>query len=176
MDQVVPTTTEALVLFFKFFARLIGSYRPGCPKTIDDLLDTHRRICAQVSLRKITLAGEDKKPNPLTVDDRANTPHEDDENYRLEPTCFAIFIVMDTIPSLNACHHRNLSDRDFISILTVILVRTGEHHDVETGPMDFASIHAVSEEVDGNPDVRRLALVNAVDFILASERQNSIIR
>ena len=125
---------------------------------------------------KITLAGEDKKPKPLTVDDRADTPYKDHENYSLEPIFFAIFIVIDTIRSLNACHHRILSDRDFISVMTVLLVRIGGYHDLETGPVDFASICAVSEEVGGNPNVRRLALVDAVDFVLALERQNRVMR
>ena len=82
---------------------------------------------------------------------------------------------MDTILSLNACHHRILSDQDTMSITTVLLVRTGEYHDLETGPVDFASIYAVSEESDGNPDVRRLTFVDAVDFVLALERQNGVM-
>ena len=94
------------------------------PKTIAGLLDAHRRICAQVLPRKITLTGKDNKPEPLTVDARADNPYEDHENYKLEPIFFAIFIVMDTIPSLNACHHRIFSNRDFISVTTVLLVRT----------------------------------------------------
>ena len=42
-----------------------------------------------------------------------------------------------------------------------------EYHDVETSPVDFASTYAVSEEFDGNLDVQRLALVDAVEFVLA---------
>lgn len=41
------------------------------------------------------------------------------------------------------------------------------------GPIDFTSIEAVSEQVDGNADVRRIALGHAVDFILDLNRQNS---
>lgn len=162
--------------FLNFFARFVGSYKPGCPKTIADLLDAHHRICAQVLLRQVTLTGDDDKPKPLAADDRADNPYEDHENYKLEPTFLAIFIVMDTLPPLNSCHDRDPSDRDFVSVTPVLLVRTGEYQDLRTGPVDFAPIREASEEVDGNADVRRIALGDAVDFILDLERQNDVER
>ncbi|KAL8787432.1 MAG: hypothetical protein Q9213_002209 [Squamulea squamosa] len=159
--------------FGNFFARYVGSYKSECPKTVADLLDAHRRVCAQVLLRQITLAAHDDKPKPSTIDERANNnPYEDHENYSLEATFHSIFLVMDTLPP----RKRHSADQDFLAATPVLLVRTGEYHDLRTGPVDFAPIQAVSEEIDGNANIRRIALGDAVDFLLELHRQNCVER
>ncbi|KAL8737195.1 MAG: hypothetical protein Q9181_001921 [Wetmoreana brouardii] len=160
--------------FGNFFARFVGSYRPESPKTVPELLEAHRRICAQVLLRQVTLDAVDIQPTrPTTVDDRVESPHENHENYRLEAIFHAVFLIMDTLPPLNSAANRSSRDREFAAATSVLLVRTGEFRDLRTGPVDFAPIDAVSEEIDGNKDLRRIALGDAVDFILDLHSQNS---
>ncbi|KAL8714434.1 MAG: hypothetical protein Q9220_001767 [cf. Caloplaca sp. 1 TL-2023] len=159
--------------FGNAFARFIGSYYERSPKTIEELLVAHRCICAQVLLRQVILNGDDEKAAPESVDDRAEDPYENHENYHLEPIFHALFIVIDTLPPRNAFRDREPGDRDFVADTPVLLVRTGEHHDLKTGPIDFAPVEAVSEELAGNKDVRRINLRAAVDFVLELERQNN---
>lgn len=52
-------------------------------------------------------------------------------------------------------------------------MRTGEYHDLRTGPIDFGPIESVSEEANRNADVRRIKLGDAVDFILEVQRCNT---
>ncbi|KAL9025592.1 MAG: hypothetical protein Q9196_005611, partial [Gyalolechia fulgens] len=66
-------------------------------------------------------------------------------------------------------------DREFVAATPVLLVRTGGFHDVRTGPVDFASIETVSEEVGGNANVRRILLGYTVGFILDLHRRHSEI-
>ncbi|KAL8946006.1 MAG: hypothetical protein Q9222_007541 [Ikaeria aurantiellina] len=158
--------------FGNAFARFIGSYYEQSPKTISELLVAHRCICAQVLLRQGVLSADDKRPLPESVEDRADDPYENHENYYLEPTFQALFIVIDTTTPSKPFPDRDPADRDFIADMSVLLVRTGEHHDLTTGPIDFTPIEAVSEEFDGNEDVRRINLGAAVDFVLDLERRN----
>ncbi|KAL8651157.1 MAG: hypothetical protein Q9226_004829 [Calogaya cf. arnoldii] len=163
--------------FLNFFARFVTLDRPKCPKRIPDLLDAHRRICSQVLLRQVVLSADDDKPKPLTVDSRADNLQENHENYMLEPTFLALFIVLDTkTPTYSRLLTRRDYDPDFLALTPALLVRTGDYCDLKTGPVDFAPICEVSEESDGNPDVRRIALGDAVDFILDLERQNGVER
>ncbi|KAL8705558.1 MAG: hypothetical protein Q9201_001336 [Fulgogasparrea decipioides] len=160
--------------FGNFFARYVGSYKPESPKTVPELLEAHRRICAQVLLRQVTLSTKDLDPmRPMTVLDRVQHSYENHENYRLEAIFQAIFVIMDTLPPFNSIHNRDPRDREFAAATSVILVRTGIFHDLRTGPINFAPIDAVSEVVDGNMDLRRIALGDAVDFILDLHNQNS---
>lgn len=159
--------------FGNFFARFVGCYSPDSPKTVSELLDAHRCICAQVLLRQVTLHPADDRSSEQTVDGRAEDPYENHENYKLEALFHAIFIVIDTIPPLNSYRTRARDDREFVAATPVLLVRTGEFHDLKTGPIDFAPIESLSEEVDGNPHVRRINLGDAVDFILDLQRRNS---
>ena len=162
--------------FGNFFARFVGAYKPESPKTVAELLEAHRCICAQVLLRQVTVNAHDIRPyRPMAIDDRAYDVYEDHENYRLEATFHAVFIIMDIVPPLDSHHKRSLEDREFAAATPVLLVRTGEFHDLRTGPVDFASIEALSEEVDGNANVRRTLLGHAVDFILDLHRRNSEI-
>ncbi|KAL8676965.1 MAG: hypothetical protein Q9186_006574 [Xanthomendoza sp. 1 TL-2023] len=140
--------------FGNFFARYIACYKPASPKTIPELLEAHRRICAQVLLRQVVLNASDIKPFPLDIGDRFDDPHENHENYRLEAIFHAVFIVIDTIPPFNSREKRRFHDREFAAATSVLLVRTGEHHDLATGPVDFAPVEALSETVDGNQNVR----------------------
>ncbi|KAL8909962.1 MAG: hypothetical protein Q9171_004728 [Xanthocarpia ochracea] len=135
--------------FGNFFARFVGAYNPESPKMVPELLEAHRY--------------------------RAYDVYEDHENYRLEATFHAVFIIMDIVPPLDSYHKRSLKDRELAAATPVLLVRTGEFHDLRTGPVDFASIETVSEEVDGNANVRRILLGHAVDFILDLQRRNSEI-
>ncbi|KAI4148511.1 MAG: hypothetical protein L6R39_002775 [Caloplaca ligustica] len=162
--------------FGNSFAKFVAAYKPESPKTVPELLEAHRRICAQVLLRQVTLDAHDIRPyRPMSVDERAYDVYEDHENYKLEATFHAVFIVMDTLLPLPFSPAGSRDDRDFVAAIPVLLVRTGEHHDLRTGPVDFASIEASSEEVDGNTDVRRIPLGHAVDFILDLHRRNSEI-
>ncbi|KAL8951285.1 MAG: hypothetical protein Q9222_002740 [Ikaeria aurantiellina] len=157
--------------FGNFFARFVGSYKPESPHTVPELLNAHRRICAQVLLRQVTFAAQDYQPPPQTLADRLDNVYEDHENYKLEATFHAVFIIVDTIPSLSPPYSR-YRDQGFPATIPVLLVRTGEHHDLKTGPVDFASIADKSELVDGNDDVRRLTLGDAVDFVLDLHGRN----
>ncbi|KAL9609355.1 MAG: hypothetical protein Q9167_005863 [Letrouitia subvulpina] len=163
--------------FGNFFARFVGSYNPESPKTVPKLLDAHQRICAQVLLRQGTLCAQDKKPAPLRVEDRLESPYENHENYILDPVFHAVFIVMDTtvplVPSSSTWQLRARDDPDFAADTPVLLVRTGVYHDLRTGLVDFASIEAISEEVDGSENVRRINLSSAVDFVLDLHRRNT---
>ncbi|KAI4213351.1 MAG: hypothetical protein LQ351_004092 [Letrouitia transgressa] len=163
--------------FGNFFARFVGSYNPGSPKTIPELLDAHQRICAQVLLRQGTLCPQDEKPAPLRVDDRLDDPYENHENYILNPIFHAVFIVLDTTvplgPSPGTWRSRAQDDPDFAADTPVLLVRTGVYHDLRTGPIDFASIEVTSEMVDGNENVRRITLCGAVGFVLDLQRRNA---
>ncbi|KAL8915759.1 MAG: hypothetical protein Q9208_008852, partial [Pyrenodesmia sp. 3 TL-2023] len=125
-----------------------------------------------VMLRQVTLNALDERPKPQTVDNRADNQHENHENYRLESLFHAIFTVIDTIPPLNSCQTRERDDREFVAATPVLLVRTGEFNDLRTGPIDFAPIEPLTEEADGNPDVRRINIGDAVDFILELHRTN----
>ncbi|KAL8992528.1 MAG: hypothetical protein Q9169_007032 [Polycauliona sp. 2 TL-2023] len=150
--------------FFNFFARFVASRKPECPKTITDLMTAHRCICAQVLLRQVT--GDHYRPWP---------PYEDHENFKLESTFLAVFIVLDTnLPPMT--REAQIANPDFPAVAPALLVRTGEYHDLRSGPVDFEPIREISEEVAGNPDVRRIALGDAVDFILNLARQNDINR
>ncbi|KAL8754759.1 MAG: hypothetical protein Q9184_005011 [Pyrenodesmia sp. 2 TL-2023] len=157
--------------FGESFARYVASYLPDSPKTVPELLDAHRYICAQVLLRQVTLNPLDYRPKPKTVDNRAENLYENHENYRLESLFHAIFIVIDTIPPLNSNLTRKRDDREFAAATPVLLVRTGEFNDL-TGPIDFAPVESLSEEVDGNPHVRRINMGDAVDFILDLHGRN----
>ncbi|KAI4147080.1 MAG: hypothetical protein LQ341_001883 [Variospora aurantia] len=166
--------------FENFLARYVGSYKPESPKSIPELLDAHRRICSQVLLRQVTLTAEDKplKPLPQTVDDRLDNRYVNHENFHLEALFHALFIVIDTKPRQSSrCRltydERLREDTEILTALPVLLVRTGEFHDLRMGPIDFAAIESVSEMVDGNKDVRRIALGDAVDFVLELHRQNT---
>ncbi|KAL8652051.1 MAG: hypothetical protein Q9226_004430 [Calogaya cf. arnoldii] len=159
--------------FGNFFAKYVGCYMPDSPKTVPELLLAHRCICAQVLLRQLTLHSTDDKPRGRKVDDRAEDPCENHENYELEALFHAIFIVIDTIPPLNSPSTRARDDREFVAATPVLLVRTGEFHDLKTGPIDFAPIESLSEELDGNFNVRRINMGDAVDFILDLQRRNS---
>lgn len=101
---------------------------------------------------------------------RSDTLHENHENYKVEDTFHALFVVIDTIFPGNAFRVRDRNDQDFPGRTSVQLVRTG---DLRTGRVDFSSIESVSKEVDGNMDVRRIALGDAVELILGSHRQNT---
>ncbi|KAL8650765.1 MAG: hypothetical protein Q9210_003637 [Variospora velana] len=164
--------------FENFVARYIGSYEPESPKSIPELLDAHRRICSQVLLRQVTLTAEDKplKPLPHTIDDRLDNRYVNHENFHLEALFHALFIVIDTNPrrSRVLTHaERVREDTEIFTTLPVLLVRTGEFHDLRMGPIDFTAIETVSEKVDGNEHVRRVALGDAVDFVLELHRQNT---
>ncbi|KAL8723208.1 MAG: hypothetical protein Q9225_000474 [Loekoesia sp. 1 TL-2023] len=162
--------------FGNFFSRFIGSYESESPKTIPELLEAHRCICAQVLLRQVILHPNDDKPRPQSLDDRFDDPHENHENYRLEAIFHAVFIVIDKIPPSDSFHKLSYNKRGpWVGALQVLLVRTGEFQDLRTGPVDFGSIENVSEQVDGSADVRRIALSDAVDFILDLERRNNEI-
>ncbi|KAL9007877.1 MAG: hypothetical protein Q9180_009564, partial [Flavoplaca navasiana] len=124
------------------------------PKGVPDLLEAHRRICAQVLLRQLTLTPDDYQPLPEKIDDRIDSLHENHENYRLEDTFHAVFIVINENLPYEEFLHRLRNDSDALGL-------------------DFSSIESVSEEVDGNADVRRIALGDAVDFILALHRRNT---
>ncbi|KAL8846313.1 MAG: hypothetical protein Q9221_008596 [Calogaya cf. arnoldii] len=162
--------------FLNFFARFVSFDKPEYPKTIPDILDAHRCIYSQVLLRQVTLTSYDDKPKPLTVDSRADNLQENHENYKLEPTFLALFIVLDTEPLMKSQPARGDYDPDFPAVTSALLVRTGDYRDLRTGPVDFTPIYEVSEEVDGNPDVRRIALGDAVEFVLDLEMQNSVER
>lgn len=106
------------------------------------------------------------------MDDR----YENHENYRLEALFHALFIVMDT--PVHRAHKRSgeeqkQADEEIIANASVLIVRTGEYHDLRTGPVDFAPIDNMSEQVDENGDVRRIALGDAVDFVLELHKQNT---
>ncbi|KAL8854120.1 MAG: hypothetical protein Q9221_001042 [Calogaya cf. arnoldii] len=159
--------------FENFFARFVGCYSPDSPKMISELLDAHRYICAQVLLRQVILHPADNKFNEHTIDGRAEDPYENHENYVLEALFHALFIVIDTIPPLNNFRTRARDDREFVAATPVLIVRTSDYHDLKTGPIDFGPIESLSEEVDGNADVRRINLGDAVDFILDLQRRNS---
>lgn len=166
--------------FENFFARFIGSYEPESPKTISKLLDAHRHICSQVLLRQGTLTAQDKplQPLPQDIGSRVDNRFENHENYRLEALFHAVFIVMDTKPPTKAAHKRTRDEqlhdvKEALAATPVLLVRTGEYHDLRTGPVNFAPIETISEEVSENADVRRIALGDAVDFILELHRQNT---
>ena len=162
-----------LCRFGNFFAKLIVCHHPDSPKGIPDLLEAHRRICAQVLLRQLTLTPNDYQPLPEKIDDRIDSLHENHENYRLEDTFHAVFIVIDENLPDEEFLHRVRNDTDALGRMSVLLVRTSESHDLKTGPVDFSSIESVSEEFNGNADVRRIALGDAVDFILALHRRNN---
>lgn len=55
----------------------------------------------------------------------------------------------------------------------ILVLRTGEFHDLRPGPMDHALVESLSETVDGNPHVRRINLSDAVDSIHDVQRRNS---
>ncbi|KAL8996284.1 MAG: hypothetical protein Q9169_004170 [Polycauliona sp. 2 TL-2023] len=158
--------------FANFFARFVVCHHPDSPKSIPDLLDAHRRICAQVRLRQVTLTAEDYKPSPQKIDDRVDSLHENHENYRLEDIFPAVFMVLDTNPPRGRIHGP-FENPEFPEGLPVLLVRTGEFHDLKTGPVDFSSIESVSEEVDGDANVRRIAIGDAVDFVLKLHKRSS---
>ncbi|KAL8902495.1 MAG: hypothetical protein Q9207_004652 [Kuettlingeria erythrocarpa] len=103
---------------------------------------------------------------------RVDNPYEDHENYKLETLFHAIFVVIDTRPPLKNFHTSAGKDLEFLGATPVLLVRTGEFHNMRTGPIDFAPIVSLSEEVDGNADVRRISMGDAVDFILDLHRRN----
>ncbi|KAL8760742.1 MAG: hypothetical protein Q9184_003087 [Pyrenodesmia sp. 2 TL-2023] len=166
--------------FENFFARFIGSYEPESPKTIPELRDAHRHICSQVLLRQGTLTTQDKPLLPLRQDvgSRVDCRFENHENYRLEALFHAVFIIMDTKPHIRTVHRQTRDEhtrevREALAATSVLLVRTGEYHDLRTGPVNFAPIQTMSEKVDENGDVRRIALGDAVDFILELHRRNT---
>ena len=159
--------------FGNFFAKYVASFLPESPRTVAELLIAHRCICAQVLLRQLTLQAADDTPRRMTFNARTQNPCEDHENYTLEALFQAVFIVIDTLPPLNSCRTRSRYDIDFVADTEVLLVRTGEYHDLRTGPIDFGPVESMSEEVDGNGDVRRVKLGDAVDFILELERLNT---
>ncbi|KAL8918718.1 MAG: hypothetical protein Q9208_007189 [Pyrenodesmia sp. 3 TL-2023] len=166
--------------FENFFARFIGSYEPESPKTIPEFLDAHRQICSQVMLRQGILTTQDKPLQPLRHDlgSRVDDRFENHENYRLEALFHALFIVMDVEPTITAAHQRTRSERlqdvkEALAATPVLLVRTGEYHDLRTGPVDFSPIETMSEKVDEDGHVRRSALGDAVDFILELHKQNT---
>ncbi|KAI4284699.1 MAG: hypothetical protein L6R38_001217 [Xanthoria sp. 2 TBL-2021] len=99
--------------FSNFFARFVASHHPDSPKKVPDLLDAHRRICAQVVLRQITLTAEDYKPVPQRIDERVDSLHENHENDKLEDTFHALFIVIDTNFPCNAFGDRDRNDQEF---------------------------------------------------------------
>ncbi|KAL8835508.1 MAG: hypothetical protein Q9176_006857 [Flavoplaca citrina] len=159
--------------FGEFFAKFVASYLHDSPKTVAELLVAHRCICDQVLLRQVVLLPADDRPRSMTFNARSQDPCEDHENYRLEALFQAVFIVIDTLPPLNSCWTRSRHDIDFVADTEVLLVRTGEYHDLKTGPINFGPIESVSEEIDGNGDVRRVKLGDAVDFILELQRCNT---
>lgn len=158
--------------FGNFFAKFVVCHYSDSPKSVQDLLDAHRLICAQVLLRQITLTPQDYQPVPEKIDDRVDSLHENHENYKLEDTFHAVFIVIDENLPYREFLDRVRNDADALGRISVLLVRTSEYHDLRTGPVDFSSIESVSEQVDGNANVRRIALEDAVDFILALHRWN----
>ena len=158
--------------FGNAFARYIRAWDPDSPKTVSELLDSHRKICNQVRFRQITLSGDDDdRPLPQTLDQRAEDPYENHENYRLEASFPAAFIVMDEKCPLNA-DSSSSKDRWLFGETQVLLVSTGDHHDLKNGPIDFAPIADVSEIVDGNEHVRRISLDKAVDFLMGLYQEN----
>ncbi|KAI4181924.1 MAG: hypothetical protein LQ346_006673 [Caloplaca aetnensis] len=165
--------------FENFFGRYIASHHPESPKSIPELRDAHRDICAQVLLRQVTLTAEDKPlkpPRQYDLGTRVDDRYENHENYRLEALFHALFIVMDT--PVHRAHKRSgeeqkQADEEIIANASVLIVRTGEYHDLRTGPVDFAPIDNMSEQVDENGDVRRIALGDAVDFVLELHKQNT---
>ncbi|KAL8657983.1 MAG: hypothetical protein Q9226_001393 [Calogaya cf. arnoldii] len=159
--------------FGNFFARFVACHYPDSPKSVLDLLNAHRRICAQVLLRQINLTAKDDGPVPQDIGLRVDSLQENHENHQLEPVFHAVLIVIDTNLPGNAFLDRDPNDTDFPSRIPVLLVRTGEFHDLKTGPVHFSSIESISEEVCGKADVRRIALGDAVDFILDLHRQNT---
>ncbi|KAL8877258.1 MAG: hypothetical protein Q9198_004692, partial [Flavoplaca austrocitrina] len=126
-----------------------------------------------VLLRQLTLTPNDYQPLPEKIDDRMDSLHENHEKYRLEDTFHAVFIVIDENLPYEEFLYRVRNDMDALGRMSVLLVRTSESHDLKTGPVDFSSIGSVSEEFSGNADVRRIALGDAVDFILALHRRNT---
>ncbi|KAL8966279.1 MAG: hypothetical protein Q9197_006075 [Variospora fuerteventurae] len=119
-------------------------------------------------LDQVTLTAEDKplKPLPQTVDDRLNNRYVNHENYHLEALFHALFIIIDTVPRQGSrpvltYDERVREDTEILTALPVLLVRTGEFHDLRMGPIDFAAIETVSEMVDGNKDAELIALRKA---------------
>ncbi|KAL8689834.1 MAG: hypothetical protein Q9218_004579 [Villophora microphyllina] len=166
---------ESPCRFGNFFARYIGCYKPESPKAVSNLLEAHRRICAQIMLRQVTLNANDIGPMPHTIDNRENDPRENHENFVVEPVYLAVFMIFDTVPLMNSIRDRARDDRD-LAATPALLVRTGDDHDLLTGPIDFGAIDAVSEGYQGNRNVRRIALGDAVDFVLDLHRRNNEYR
>ncbi|KAL8695343.1 MAG: hypothetical protein Q9218_000102 [Villophora microphyllina] len=165
---------ETQCRFGDFFARPVGSYQSQSPNTVAELLDAHCRICAQVLLRQVSLTTRDFNPNcPVNVDDRVDSPHVNHENYRLEATFLAVFIIIDT-PNQDIVRAASKDQDELVAAIPVLLVRTGDYHDLRSGPVDFGPVETISEEIDGNQDVRRIALGHAVDFILSLHMLNSV--
>ena len=162
---------ESPCRFGNAFARYIRAWDSDSPKTLPELLDAHRKICAQVLERQIVLTSEDDKPKPQSLDQRAEDPYENHENYMLEASFRAFFIVMDTnappSPNLGSSKRRWLFDD-----AQVLLVRSGSSNDLVTAQGDCTPLEAEFQENYGTGNMWRVSLGKAVSFLMELHHRN----
>ncbi|MCJ1253631.1 hypothetical protein MMC24_001443 [Lignoscripta atroalba] len=162
---------ESPCQFRNFVAKLVASNQPESPKTVPELVEAHRSICAQVSRRQITLDDNDVKTKHNVTDEV-----DDHEHYKLEPIFRALFLVIEKRPDMDPST-RGKRQRVAWDDEPVLLVRTGDTTVLKLGPINFHSIEGISQEVGGDKNVRRVGLGGAVDFILdLQQREHNAAR
>lgn len=115
----------------EFPCKFLACQAPDSPRGIAEILETHRRICAQIRARQTVLDAQD-----VAAPEADPARHA---RYRLHPLFRALLVVMD---------RPDWQEHD------VQLVRTGDDEDLRYGPIDFDPLR-FDFYVDDDGDVLR---------------------
>jgi hypothetical protein len=126
--------------------------RNNSPRRVSDILETHRRICSQVSARQRVLDAQD-----AVLPDANPARHV---RYRLHPLFRALLVIMD-----RPDWHQH----------EVQLVRTGDDDELRCGPIDF-DLFRFEFYVDDDGDILRGSFKRVMALVMDLKKREDDAR